>query len=349
MKKLFNILCLLFIGFQLNGQDIHFSHIHATPIHLNPAMTGVIQGAEMRFIANSRLQWETFTKGYKTISASLDMKLLALNSSSVLSGGLQLYADRAGDLNFSTNAAALNISVQKSFDARSRNMVSIGFKGAYLNHRIDYSKMIGYEIETELLESAPNSLQNWDLGAGMTWFHTSHHKDFFYLGASVFHLNQPTISFFGDLDNWEDLPEKELGKVLYRKIVLHGGGNFRLQKNISALPSFIFQDQGPHREIKIGSFFKYGNSQSQKKNDYAIYLGGWLRWYIEKDIFGTDAFDLSLRVDHNKTIYTFSFDINTSKLTRASYGLGGPELSIIKLIDWNRPRRKKFKVKCPIM
>lgn len=349
MKKILVLVGALIFQINLWGQDIHFSHIHASPIYLNPAMTGIFSDGELRFIANSRLQWQTFTKGYKTIAASADMKLFSLNSLSVLSGGLQLFADRAGDLNLSTHSAALNFAVQKSFDRTSRNLISIGFKGAYLNHRIDFSKMRGYEQETELIENAVDNIHNWDLGAGFTWFHRARYAQFLYLGASVFHINQPSITFFGDIDNPDEIPDSENGKMLYRKVVFHGGAKFKVHKNLSILPSFIFMDQGPDREIKIGTFAKYKNSRAHTKNDYALYLGAWIRWYLEKDLAGTDALDLSLRIDYRKTIYTFSFDVNLSKLTRVSYGLGGPELSIIKIIDWKKLKRKKSKVKCPAM
>ncbi len=349
MKKIIILICIVWSQTNVQAQDIHFSHIHASPIHLNPAMTGMFQDAEVRLIANSRMQWETFTKGYKTAAVSADMKLFELNNAAIMSGGIQLAADRAGDLNFSTNTVDFNLSVQQAFDASGRNIFSVGFKGGLLNHRIDYSKMEGYATETELLESAPSNLNTWDLGAGVTYFHKSKHKEYFYVGASLFHINEPEISFFGTMVNPEFLSDGELGKILYRKWVVHGGGKFKFNNNISALPSFIFLDQGPHKEIKVGSFIKYRGSSSMKKNDFALYIGGWIRSYIEKDIFGTDAIDVSLRIDQNKTIYTFSFDFNTSKLRRASNGLGGPELSVIKLIEWNKLRRKQWKVKCPAL
>ncbi|NNE28496.1 MAG: PorP/SprF family type IX secretion system membrane protein [Saprospiraceae bacterium] len=337
----------LLVAYGLSSQDIHFSHIHASPVHLNPAMTGVFDKGEIRLIGNSRLQWETFTKGYKTLAAGVDAKIFSLNSTSTLSGGIQVYADRAGDLNFSTNRVDLNLAVQKTFDRQSRNMISLGFQGGYINHSIDYSKMIGYEQEDELLNFAPKSLNTWDLGLGMSWFHRVDRRDYFYLGGSAFHLNNPTISFFGEMDSNGRDSDMEMGKVLYRKIVLHGGGKFKLSKNLSSLPSFIFMDQGPHREVKVGSFFKYRNSRSQKRKDYAVYLGAWLRWYAEMDMWGTDAVNLSVRLDHGTSIFTFSFDVNISKLTQASHGLGGPEFSIIKVLEWDKPKPKRSKVKCP--
>ncbi len=348
MKKYLVLFAVIQLVITLQAQDVHLSHIHASPIHLNPAMTGVFQDGYLRLIANSRLQWETFTKGYKTVMASADLKLVNLNNSSILSGGIQVASDKAGDLNFSTNTASINFSVQKSFDRQSKNVVSFGFQGALINHRIDFSKMIGYEIETELITDAPETINAWDVSTGVTWFHSFYPKNHFYIGAALFHLNQPSISFFGDLDLYE-LPYDEVGKILYRKFIIHGGGKIGIHKNISLLPSFLIADQGPHREMKMGTFFKYENRRSRKDNDYAVYLGGWVRWYLEKDLIGTDAIDLSLRIDHESTIYTFSFDVNISKLTRVSQGLGGPELSVIKIFDKKNTKRKKFKVKCPAL
>jgi hypothetical protein len=47
----------------------HFSHIHASPMFLNPGMTGLIN-SDFRFISNTKSQWQFFDKGYQTTLAS---------------------------------------------------------------------------------------------------------------------------------------------------------------------------------------------------------------------------------------------------------------------------------------
>ena len=130
--------------------------------------------------------------------------------------------------------------------------------------------------------------------------------------------------------------------------MLHGGANFNVNWAFTMKPSFIFLDQGPHQEISIGSFLKYNyDRQSRNKAKHGVYLGLWLRWYIESDVSGVDAFVTALRFDFNQTFVTFSFDTNISKLVEASSGVGGPELSVIHKVDFKGRQRKSSKIRCP--
>ncbi|MEO0778461.1 MAG: type IX secretion system membrane protein PorP/SprF, partial [Bacteroidota bacterium] len=63
-RKLLNLLSLpiLCLSLTLGAQDVHFSHIHASPTLLNPSMTGLING-DLRLIANTRSQWQSVTRG----------------------------------------------------------------------------------------------------------------------------------------------------------------------------------------------------------------------------------------------------------------------------------------------
>lgn len=333
----------------LMGQDIHFSHIHASPLTLNPAMTGVFNDGDIRFIVNSRLQWQNFTNGYKTVAASTDIKLFQLDNTSVFSGGLQVASDRAGDLGFSTSIASMNIAVLKGLDKAGRNHISLGMQGGYYQNKFDISKMRGYGTDQLVLDGLEANTGYWDYSIGLAWYNTIDAHNYFYLGASMFHINNPVVGFT-ELENYDfSFDEEDTGKVLYRRKVIHGGGMFRLAQYMTALPSFIWMDQGPHQQIKMGSFVKFKQSRSFKKSDKALYLGAWVRWYIENDVFGTDALDLSFRYDIKRTIFTFSFDINVSSLSRASRYFGGPEFSVIQVLGGPNTRMSPNKVKCPIL
>ena len=52
---------MLLMTLVLKAQDVHFSHIHASPTIMNPAMTGLFDG-DLRLILNYRSQWNNFTK-----------------------------------------------------------------------------------------------------------------------------------------------------------------------------------------------------------------------------------------------------------------------------------------------
>jgi len=91
--------CFLLIG-SIKAQDIHFSHIHASPTFLNPAYTGVHNGT-VRLIMNYKSQWNNIGK-YNTGAIATDFKVASFPNRDFFSMGLGVYFDNAGDLNYRT-------------------------------------------------------------------------------------------------------------------------------------------------------------------------------------------------------------------------------------------------------
>ncbi len=341
-NSIFTLIFALLISIPSFSQDIHWAHIHASPTYLNPAMTGVIGNGDVRFIANARSQWNDFTNGYKTTAASADLKLVKAGKSAFIGSGLNLFADQAGDLDFTTLRAGLAFSGVKALDRHSKNLVSVGFQTDYIAQSIDYSKMVGFESEPLLNQGTPNKIQNYDLSVGVGWYYAFTWHSSFYVGASLSHINRPNVSFRSRATESNE-PEE-----LYdRKYILHGGANLRLAKYVSIIPSAMVAIQGPHREVNFGSFLKFKKDPKFKVTDRFFYIGMWVRPIWEGDLPGMDAVIFSLRMDKGNTAYTFSYDINTSKLARATYLRGGPEISIIHVLDANGPVKKSHRVKCP--
>ena len=341
--QLLGLLLTFLFSNQLSAQDIHFSHIHASPTLLNPAMTGLFDG-DFRFIANYKSQWNGVTKGYQTLAGSVDMQAFNINKTTSIGAGLILATDKAGDLNFKTNMVNLDLSVIKQLDGRGRNMISLGVQNAFMSNSLDYSKIVAFDSEPDVLNGAPSKINYWDISAGLGWFYAIDRYKSFYLGTALSHINQPKVSFL-------DRESNENATRLYRKIVLHGGADFEFDRYFTLKPTFIFVDQGPHREINLGSYVKYKmkrNGLGRRSKKTSMYLGAWIRWYLEKDIAGADAIVLSARMDYNDFIFTFSYDLNISSWKRVSYGRGGPEFSIVKTLDIDRVPRKRHRVMCPV-
>jgi len=243
-------------------------------------------------------------------------------------------------------SAGLTMSVLKALDGQGNNYISFGLRGSLYNYRLDYSKMVGFDSEPLVDAGAPNSFSFLDVSAGLAWYYNFNKHSTVYLGGAYFHINNPNTSFFNRTESEESQEYYGYDK-LYRKIVLHGGGNIRLGKYVTALPSFIFMDQGPHQEINMGSFVKFLKSSSMKETNSAFYIGAWFRYYAEGDVGGTDALIAAVRMDINQTYLTFSFDFNLSSLTVASNGAGGPEISIVQILSVPKDKRKNSRVKCP--
>ena len=74
-KILFTLMCFLLMNV-VAAQDPHFSQFYASPMTLNPALTGKIDG-NFRLAANYRNQWPTINNAFTTATASFDMPILA--------------------------------------------------------------------------------------------------------------------------------------------------------------------------------------------------------------------------------------------------------------------------------
>ena len=118
-------------------QDIHFSHIHASPTYINPGMNGLFNGS-FRFIGNVRSQWQSVTKGYKTVAGSVDGVIHSVGHNDVIGAGIQLYSDKAGDLDFTSQSVAGNLSFIKALDSRGDHFISFGMQGAMLSNSVDF-------------------------------------------------------------------------------------------------------------------------------------------------------------------------------------------------------------------
>ena len=343
---------LFFVGIFLlalqgaRAQDIHFSHIHASPMALNPAMTGVFEG-NLRLIGNYRNQWKSVTADYKTFMVSADANFASPGGNSVIGVGAQIVNDVAGDLDFTTNSSTLSFSAMQSFNDDKSHILAGGISTGLIGTRFDPSKIISYDNEPLLNEEGVNQNSYLDISAGLLWFMKMKQGDYYFLGASALHVNNPVVSFFN-----QEEPE-----TLYRRFVFHGGANFNLNKQYTLIPNFIFMSQGPHRELTLGSFFRY-NNPNRKKGEATVMLGAWLRGNSFTGDVKADAVIAALRLDYNNLTLSFSYDINISSLSQISTGRGGPEFSLIYTIGKGVGSRgnkesagktnKKSGIKCPV-
>ena len=185
-----------------------------------------------------------------------------------------------------------------------------------------------------------NDITYFDFSAGLAWSYAFNPYNYVHLGAAMWHLNEADVSFLNDNN-------VDKSYNLYRRIVIHGGGDFQMGRKSFLKPTFIYLDQGPHREITFGTFWKYKTLKYHNDSrGTALYLGAWLRTNFQSNVTNLDAMVAAIRLDYKDTFFTFTFDVNLSSLTQVSQGRGGPEFSIVKIIDIKRTRRTN-KVRCP--
>jgi len=309
------ILILFLSGANLvKAQDIHFSQFNASPLTLNPALTGVNK-CNYRFALNYKNQWGNVAP-YNTFAASYDMNINKKSKGNYGGIGASAFVDRAGDTKFTTANFKLTGSYSLMLSSDGSQFITTGLEAGVIQNSFDYSEMTfdsqfgpdGFNENAgtrETFESTKKIVA--DVGAGMLYNYTQKQTNI-YAGAAFTHLNQPNQSFRNDLD-----------EKLHMKFTFHGGGQFPINDQFFIQPRYMFLKQGPHMELNAGSMFKFKKSRVPSDKT-AFYVGGWYRL--------KDAVILSARMDIGSFNVGVSYDINVSKLTRATNARGGPELSL---------------------
>ncbi|MBK8443554.1 MAG: PorP/SprF family type IX secretion system membrane protein [Sphingobacteriales bacterium] len=341
VRSLIATVAIALSGATVFAQDIHFSQFYASPLTLNPALTGLMDGC-YRGAANYRNQYSDLAP-YSTVSASYDMVLLRGqigNTADHLGVGAMFYNDRAGYGSLNTTTFMASVAYHKAFDKRANYRLSVGAQGGLMHKSLDFSK-ISFEnqfIGTGFDPNQPNgeavdnpSISFGDFRAGMIFSGAPMDNFGFYIGGAMFHLTKPNESFLGDTDNKLD-----------SRLVVHGGANFLPTDNFSISPNFIYMAQAGAKELNIGALLGYrfdGNSRDRSSGS-AVYLGGSYRV--------KDAFIILAGLEYNSFRFGLSYDINISDLKVATLGQGGIELSLIyEAMCEPRGRRGFPPMSCP--
>jgi type IX secretion system PorP/SprF family membrane protein len=337
MRKITQTLSLILaisgLSISAGAQDVHFSQFYESPLTLNPALCGVFNGQVYGSI-NYRNQYTSVMgsgAGFNTMAATVELhNIMKKWTKAYLSPGLSFYNDKSGDaqigiteVNF-TLASGVYLSqksclaggLQAGWSQHSINLTGLKWDEQYINGEYDPNAPTG---ET----STGNSFSYVDFSAGMTYSYgtgqttlSANNQFKFNIGAAVYHVNQPSMSYYG---------QGEAGTALYMRYVLHGDMEYGIQNsNIALVPGFVFYQQGPAQEIDAGIKFRYILKQESKytgvNKGSAFDLGGYCRV--------GDAIILVAQMEFANYSVGFSYDVNTSGLTSATSGKGGFEISL---------------------
>ena len=141
-------LLLLFFVFSatagLIAQDQHFTQFYASPLTLNPAMTGNFSG-RYRVGMIYRDQWRgAFDQPFKTFSASADVRFDVPTQSrykDAVAVGLLFFKDEVSGIDFVTNQIALSGAFHKSLGYEGRQVLSVGAQLGLLQRSVLYERL----------------------------------------------------------------------------------------------------------------------------------------------------------------------------------------------------------------
>ena len=326
--------CLL-IGAVVNAQDPNFSQFFASPLTLNPALTGKFDGV-YRVAGNYRNQWPTINNAFTTYTASFDAGILKSRIPEYDQFGIGVlgFADDAGNGVLKNNALGLSLAYHKALDENGFHQLGVGFQGAYVGKRLDVTKVTfedqltpsGFTGATsEIFPGQRVSVSYFDMNAGILYNGSTDGNNNFYLGASMYHINRPKESFQGD--QFFNLS----GRVTFQ-----GGGKIPVGQYNYIHFSANHSRQANATNTVIGGAYAL-NANADLENPTNIYIGSWYR-------FG-DAIIPYVGLEFGEFHIGATYDINISSLKPGSNMRGGAEISLIYIKKPVDPNAKKLN--CP--
>jgi type IX secretion system PorP/SprF family membrane protein len=332
-------LALAAIGLTLtvsaSSQDIHFSQLFENPLSLNPALSGAFTG-NFYAEANYKNQWNSVAQngnGYTTMAATMEFHNMLKNwGSGYLSPGFSVFQDQSGDAHITQLEAAFTLASGIFLD--DNNCISAGLQAGYSQNSITLG---GLQWDDQYINgmynsSAPtnenyfgNSFSYADFSGGVAYHYGTGQTNMssndalkFSAGAAIYHVNQPTMSYYGQSGNGT-------GTQLYMKYT--GFANMEIgvpNSNLAVLPAVVYLKQGPAWEVDAGAKLRYVLNAESKytgtRKGTALDLGVYYR-------VGDAAIALA-GFEWGNYALGASYDFNTSALTTASHGAGGFEISL---------------------
>lgn len=338
MKKL--LLTLLLIAGLTSvsfAQDPNFSQFFASPLTLNPALTGKFDGI-FRVAGNYRNQWPTINNAFVTKTASADFHLLTgyLADIDRWGVGALFMNDQNGNGALTTNQFSLSTAYHKGLDENGYHQIGVGFQGSYTDKRLNVA-ILDFEDEltalgftgstSEIFPQSGLQVKYLDINAGVLYNGSTNGYNNFYLGASMYHINRPKETFQG-------------GQFyLNSRTTLQAGGRLPMNQFNAIHFSANYSFQANANNLMFGG--AYGlNLNYDEENPVNVYLGTWARFNNVSDAIipyiGLEFGDVQLGA---------TYDVNISSLQPASNSRGGIEISLIyikKPVD-----RSLKKLNCP--
>ncbi|MEO1263243.1 MAG: PorP/SprF family type IX secretion system membrane protein [Bacteroidota bacterium] len=349
IKLLTTFVFATIFSLQLVAQDPQFSQFYASPMQLNPAMTGVFPG-QWRAVANYRQQWNSIlnTRPFRTISASFDAKV-PVGRGDFFSFGMTTLRDEAGIADYNRTSVDLSLSFMKQLGGsryRGADQFLVGgVQVGFGQHNISPEKLWfsnQFNTTTEEIDQSINSGENIEsssdlflnVNAGLLWYAVFDDNQSLYVGGAIHHVNQPEVSFLANSSEG----------TLESKYTVHLGGEIPFNSRLSILPAVAVVSQGPSLISLYGANFRLTNRDWK---EIAIRAGAW--GHLVKDVEGSiasPAVTFTTILEIERWNIGLSYDLAANQLAPPTNGRGAFEVS---LIYYQKSAGRKYRVECPKM
>ena len=345
--------CLTLGSAVATAQDVHFTQFYASPLLLNPALTGGFPG-QLRASAQYRDQWRGVVENpFTTTSASLDFRFplayAGRSSGDAAAAGISFLNDRVRAFDYSFNKIAASGAYHKLLDRQTNQILSAGLQIAVGQRNVGYANLsfqdeleiepatattpgrIGYTGTTR--EELPqNNIAYADVSLGANYSYAPENRPAIYLGAAIHHVNAPDISFFSREERLDVPDSLDTRARLAPRYTAHVAGVVPLQTGLSLQPRALVQAQGESLETVLGTNLRF---QFDAFSSTALHVGVWGRGVRHVDGFGADAIVGLLGLEVYNVLIGTSYDVGVSDFSAGARGRGALEISLAYLGNYN--------------
>ena len=316
-----------------DAQDEHFSQFYAIPMHLNPALTGAYDGT-YRMAAVYRDQWSnSLSSGFRTFAAggdtSIDFKLDPKNDANKIGIGLVFVNDEFSAFQFSNNRLGAFAAFHKRLGNKVPSYLGGGLQLSIIQHNINYDNLTFQDQFNQIdgfpgstaEDLPPNNFGTFDVSLGINYT-VQLPKTTVYVGTAIHHINEPSYSFFNQLE----LPNPliDVSQNLNSRFVVHASLDQSINYNLQVQPRVVFQSQGVHNRIDFGTNLEY----IFKSRSSSLILGLWLTVADDLDSAHLENITPLVGIRQSNFIFGFSYDIHTRDVGDPTFGLNTFEFSI---------------------
>ena len=312
MKRL--VLILIFIEgltINLSAQDPQFSQFYASPLYLNPALTGSTDRARVGL--NYRNQWPNLTHSFTTVSAYVDYFVKGMESGF----GLMINQHNESFLNF--KASELSFLYAYKLQVSKNLVMRTGIQGSYFQKSLNFEDLVfGNQIDIDNGRVIGPSGEVFEQGAlvdfGSVSIGTLFYTNKTWVGLSFHHLNQPNQSFIDQ--------ESQLD----RKFSVHAGHKIMFTKG-RRLRTVAYQFQ--ERSATFAINYKKQGGFNQLDAGVQLYfqplvLGAWYRGIpiqSVNEVFKNESIIALVGLELSSDLAVgYSYDFTVSRLAGSTGG-----------------------------
>ncbi len=317
--RILTLIVFVILGNSVLAQDIHFTQFSASPLTLNPALTGNFHGM-WRANAIYRTQWSNINNAFETVGASFDAPIVTdLTHDDYLAGGIEFYNDRSGDGNLTNFSGLASLAYHKMLGKSGNNVLSVGLQGGYSSKALDLFSIYfsnefrgnGFDIGSSGRVFDQN-INYFTVNIGAVYSTLLGKNAGLQLGVGANNLNTPYNKFSSSPTSQIGLPRRYTGQL---------GMIFRVGR-LDIKPGFLAQMQANAMELIGGSEFnvRIGGDIDVPSVATSIFLGAYYRY--------EDAIMASAGIQTNGFRIGVGYDYNVSELGKATGGTDAWEIAL---------------------